>query len=86
MNNPCPYLAAAQQEKRFKLAVVIEPAIIFVAIIAAFIFLDHLQMRDERSKQADLKKEYQSKCQWHQPQQITEFDCVVVNEKLAVVK
>ncbi len=86
MNNPCPYQNAASQDKRFNSAAIIEPLIIFIAIILGFVFLGHMQMRDEKANLAAIQKEFQAKCQWHQPRQITEFDCVVINEKLAVIK
>lgn len=82
----CPYQAAAKQEKRFSMIAFIEPILLFIAIIVVTLLLGAMQMRDEKAKQADIKKEWQAKCQWHQPRQITEFDCVVINERLAVIK
>jgi hypothetical protein len=78
MKADCPYQKALHQQKRRHSRPILETAIIMAIIMATVAFLGHMQIRDEKAKQADLKKELEVKCQSQLSRKMTEFNCAAI--------
>lgn len=79
------YQAELDKKHSFKIRPWIESLLLLIAILGYCALQAYMEIHDQRVELAELAKNKHMTCQIRHNQDVHQFDCTVINDKLAVI-